>query len=113
MTLPISARRPQISPPLPRAFHGGSDCPQHTSSSGADLTNEIVSQFLAQDIRNNLIELKYDITPRISAHLGYFYQARTIADYSATFDTGEIYLPGGATAHWRMNFSRRVAIARW
>ena len=97
MTLPISSATPaNFSTTCPAPFTAV-DCPQHTSSSGADLTNEIVSQFLAQDIRNNLIELKYDITPRISAHLGYFYQARTIADYSATVDTGEIYLPGGAT----------------
>ena len=60
------------------------------------MTNELVSQFLGQNIRSNTIELKYDITHRVSAYLGYMYTARTIADFSATFDTGEIYFPGGA-----------------
>ena len=60
------------------------------------MTNELVSQFLGQNIRSNTIELKYDVTRRVSAHVGYLYTARTIADFSATFDTGEIYFPGGA-----------------
>lgn len=81
----------------PTAPYNGPLCPQHNTSSGADVTNELVSQFLGQNIRSNTIELKYDITHRISAYAGYMYTARTIADFSATFDTGEIYFPGGAT----------------
>ena len=40
--------------------------------------------------------MKYDFTRRLSAYVGYEYTARTIQDFSATWDTGEIYLPGGA-----------------
>ena len=35
------------------------------------MTNELVSQFLGQNIRSNTIELKYDFTRRVSAYLGY------------------------------------------
>ncbi|MGC1417774.1 MAG: hypothetical protein WA817_20980 [Candidatus Acidiferrum sp.] len=70
-------------------------CPQHSTSSAADLTNEIASQFLAQNIKSNTLELEYDFTRRYSAHIGYFYENRTIASEDATFDTGEYYFPGG------------------
>ncbi len=70
----------------PAAPYNGPTCPQHSTSSGADVTNELVSQFLGQNIRSNTIELKYDFTRRISAHIGYLYEARTIADFSATLD---------------------------
>ena len=81
----------------PTAPYNSTSCPQHTSSSGPDVEDEYTQQFLGQNVRNNLVELKYDFTNRISAHVGYFYEARTIADFGATFDVNEIYLPGGAT----------------
>lgn len=72
-------------------------CPQHTASSAADLTNEISSQFLAQNLKSNTFEVQYDFTKRYSADIGYLYTNRTIASMSAVFDTGEFYFPGGAT----------------
>jgi hypothetical protein len=72
-------------------------CPVHTTSSAADVTGELVQQYLAQRMLTNTIELKYDFTRRVSAHIGYMYTDRTIADFSATSDTGEIYFPGGAS----------------
>jgi hypothetical protein len=96
--LPISAVTPAtFATVCPAAPFNQAACPQHNSSSGADVTNEFVSQFLGQDVKRNLIELRYDFTRRASAHIGYMYSARTISDFSATFDTGEIYFPGGAT----------------
>ena len=96
LLLPISTVTPAtFATVCPTAPYNGPLCPQHNSSSGADATNELVSQFLGQNIRSNTIELKYDITHRLSAYAGYMYTARTIADFSATYDTGEIYLPGG------------------
>ena len=79
------------------APYNGPNCPQHNSSSGADVTNELVSQFLGQNVRSNTFEVRYDLTQRVNAYLGYAYTARTIEDFSATFDTGEIYFPGGPT----------------
>ena len=70
-------------------------CPQHSTSSSADVTDEIASQYLSQNRRNNLFEVKYDFTHRLSAYVGYDFEARTIQDFSATWDTGELYLPGG------------------
>ena len=97
LLLPIAAVTPAtFATVCPTAPYNGPLCPQHNSSSGADITNELVSQFLGQNIRSNTIELKYDITHRLSAYAGYMYTARTIADFSATFDAGEIYFPGGA-----------------
>jgi hypothetical protein len=97
LLLPIATVTPaNFATDCPAPPYNGPLCPQHNSSSGADITNELVSQFLGQNIRSNTIELKYDITHRISAYAGYVYTARTIADFSATFDAGEIYFPGGA-----------------
>jgi hypothetical protein len=98
LLLPVAMITPStFATVCPMAPFNGPLCPQHNSSSGADVTNELVSQFLGQNIRSNTIELKYDLTHRISAYAGYMYSARTIADFSATFDAGEIYLPGGPT----------------
>ncbi len=97
LTLPISPATPANFAALcPPPFTGAS-CPQHSASSGPDVLNEAVSQFLGQDLKSNLIEVKYAFTEHVSAYLGYFYQARTIDDFAATFDTSEIYFPGGAT----------------
>jgi hypothetical protein len=98
LLLPISMVSPGTFATIcPTAPYNGPNCPQHNTSSGADVTDELVSQFLGQNIRSNTIELKYDISRRVSAYAGYMYTARMIADYSATFDTGEIYFPGGPT----------------
>jgi len=72
-------------------------CPQHTASSASDVTNEIASQFLAQNIKSNTLELQYDFTRRYNAHIGYLYTNRTIASMAATFDVGEFTFPGGPT----------------
>ena len=74
----------------------GLNCPQHSSSSGADVTGELASRFLGQNRRSNTFEVKYDFTRRLSGYAGYEFTARTIQDFSATWDAGEIYLPGGA-----------------
>lgn len=73
-------------------------CPQHTAGSGADLTNGLASTFLGQNLKCNTLQLQYDFTPRLGAHIGYLYTNRTIAQYSDTNDTQLIYFPGGATA---------------
>jgi len=78
------------------APYTGVNCPQHSASSGADVTNELATSFLGQNRRSNTFEVKYDFTRRVSAYVGYEFTARTIQDFSATWDTGEIYLPGGA-----------------
>ncbi len=98
LLLPIAMVTPATFAALcPAAPYNGPNCPQHNSSSLSDVTNEVVSQFLGQNIRSNTFEVKYDLTRRIDAYVGYMYTARTISDFSATFDTGEIYFPGGPT----------------
>jgi len=105
LLLPISVFTPAtFSTVCPSAPFNGPNCPQHNTSSLADVTGEFVSRFLGQKIQRNLIELKYDFTRRISAHIGYLYMARNISDFSATFDTGEIYFPGGTAGTAANNF---------
>jgi hypothetical protein len=95
----------QVSPTTPGNFaalcpaapYNQTSCPLHSSSSGADVTNELTSQFLGQNLKSNTFELQYDFTKRFSAHLGYLYTNRIISQFSATWDTGETYFPGGAT----------------
>ena len=81
----------------PVAPYNQASCPQHTSSSAADVTNEIAMQFLGQNIKSNTLEAQYDFSRRYSASIGYLYTNRTIASADQTFDTGEFYFPGGAT----------------
>jgi hypothetical protein len=73
-------------------------CPQHSASSAADVITGLASSFLGQNLKSNTLELQYDFTRRFSAHIGYLYANRTIAQFSDTNDTGLIYFPGGATA---------------
>jgi len=100
LLLPISTATPaNFATICPTAPYNSSLCPQHTSGSAADVTSELDSQYLAQNLRSNTIELKYDFTRRYSAYAGYMYAARTIADFGAIFDAGEIYFPGGSTGN--------------
>lgn len=73
-------------------------CPQHASSSAADVVTGLASTFLGQNLKSNTLEMQYDFSRRYSAHVGYLYTDRTIAEFSDTNDTGLIYFPGGATA---------------
>jgi hypothetical protein len=103
LLLPIAEVTPADFATLcPTAPYNGPNCPQHAAPSGsspsgssADVVNELVSQFLGQNLKSNIFELHYDFTSRISARLGYEYTSRAISDFSATWDTGEIYFPGG------------------
>ncbi|MBZ5707497.1 MAG: hypothetical protein LAN63_19305 [Acidobacteriia bacterium] len=53
-------------------------CPQHSLSSGPDMTSDLFNNFLKQDSKLNTIELEYDLTSRISGHLGYRFERRNI-----------------------------------
>jgi hypothetical protein len=79
----------------PAAPYNQAGCPLHSSSSGADATNELVYQFLGQNLKSNTFELEYDFTKRLSGHIGYEYTNRTIAQMADTYDVGETYFPGG------------------
>ncbi len=70
-------------------------CPSHSASSSADAVNGPTSKFLAQNVRSNIFQVQYDFSKRLTGRIGYEYTARTIADFSATFYTGEVYFPGG------------------
>jgi hypothetical protein len=80
----------------PGAPFNQASCPQHTSSSAADITNEVAMQFLGQNIKSNTLEAQYDFNRRYSGSIGYLYTNRTISSAAQTFDTGEFYFPGGA-----------------
>jgi hypothetical protein len=71
-------------------------CPQHSTSSAADVINGLASTFLGQNLKSNTLELQYDFTRRYGAHIGYLYTNRTIAQFSDTTDTEMIYYPGGS-----------------
>ena len=73
-------------------------CPQHAASSAADVTTGLASTFLGQNLKSNTLELQYDFSKRVSAHVGYLYTNRTISQFSDTNDSGLIYFPGGPTA---------------
>ena len=82
----------------PAAPYSQAGCPLHTTGSGADVTNQLAYQFLGQNLKSNTFELQYDFSKRLSGRIGYVYTNRTIAQFSATFNTGETYFPGGTGA---------------
>lgn len=53
-------------------------CPQHSASSGADITLDNRTDFLRQDQKINTFELEYDFTKRVTGHVGYRYERREI-----------------------------------
>lgn len=73
-------------------------CPQHTLTSAADVTTGLASTFLGQNLKSNTLELQYDFSKRLSAHVGYLYTNRIISQFSDTNDSGLIYFPGGPGA---------------
>jgi hypothetical protein len=73
-------------------------CPQHTATSAADVTTGLASTFLGQNVKSNTLELQYEFSRRLSAHIGYLYTNRTISQFSDTNDSGLVYFPGGPTA---------------
>jgi len=92
----VSSAAPAMFAALcPAAPYNQAGCPLHTSSSGADVTNELSYQFLGQNLKSNTFELQYDFKKRLTGRIGYLYTSRTIAQFSATFDAGETYFPGG------------------
>jgi hypothetical protein len=72
-------------------------CPQHLTTSAADVITGLASSFLGQNLKSNTLEVEYDLNRRVMAHIGYLYTNRTIAQFSDTNDSGLIYFPGGAT----------------
>jgi hypothetical protein len=57
-------------------------CPQHSSSSGADIIHDSLFTFLRQDSKMNLIEVEYDVTPRVTGHVGWRFERRNITNDS-------------------------------
>jgi hypothetical protein len=53
-------------------------CPQHNTSSGADLTTEEFTNFLGHNQKLNTFEVEYDFTRRITSYLGFRYLRRDI-----------------------------------
>jgi len=105
LTLPLSlfsqnspATATSFATLCPAAPYNQAGCPLHTSSSGADVTNEVSYQFLGQNLRSNTFEVQYDVNKRFSGRVGYLYTDRIISEMSDVFDTGETYFPGGGTA---------------
>jgi hypothetical protein len=69
--------------------------PIHSTSSLADISVVVNSNFLKQDEKTNLAELEYQFSPRFGARLGYRYRHRAIDDnFFAT--TNEIFFPNNA-----------------
>lgn len=104
LLLPIAQVNEANFATLCPAPFNGPNCPQHTSGSPADIVSQLVSQFLGQNMKSDTVELQYQVSRRVDARIGYSYTDRTIADFSATFDTGEAYFPGGATANTGNDF---------
>jgi hypothetical protein len=73
-------------------------CPQHKSSSEADIALGVHQRYLGQEIRTNTFMLEYQFTPRWGARLGYRYLNRKVHDFDAIFYDHEIFFPGPTAA---------------
>jgi hypothetical protein len=79
-------------------------CPQHapatstSAGSAADVIEGLASTFLGQNLKSNTLELQYDFNRRVSAHIGYLYTGRTIAQFGpdGPTDTELVYFPTNA-----------------
>ena len=98
MLLPVSQFTPSTFASICPAPYTATACPQHISASPADFTNGFDSTFLGQNLKNNTFQLQYDFSPRFMGRIGYVYENRKIADFDASFDSAEIYYPGGPAA---------------
>jgi hypothetical protein len=76
-------------------------CPQHTTSSPADVFSGVAIRFLGQKVKYNTFEVDYDFTRRLGARVGLRYGNRLLSDlnaltYSGT-GLGEVFFPGAHT----------------
>ncbi len=97
MLLPIISFAPATFNTICHSPYTAATCPQHASGSGPDSETEVKSTFFGQNLKQNTFQLLYDFSKRFTARVGYRYANRQIADFSSSFDTGEIYYPGGPT----------------
>jgi hypothetical protein len=97
MLLPIVNFTPATFNTICPAPYTAASCPQHASGSGADITSLVDSNFLGQNLKQNTLQLQYDLSRRLSGRVGYRYTNRKIAQFNSSFNTAEIYFPGGST----------------
>jgi hypothetical protein len=76
---------------------GVAGLPVHSSSSGADVSQILNSNFLKQDEKTNLAELEYQFNSKMGARLGFRFRHRAIAD-NAYSTTGDVFFPGPTAA---------------
>jgi len=55
-------------------------CPQHNASSGPDVNQDFLNQFLRQDTKLNTFQVEYDFSRRVTGYVGYRYERREITD---------------------------------
>ena len=66
-------------------------CPQHTSSSGADVITDSLTDFLRQATTLNTFEVEYEFTPRYSGYIGYRFERRNITDINSDNQVSVFY----------------------
>lgn len=94
---PLANGAPTFTSICPAPYNGAT-CPQHNGSNSADISNTTYSNFLGQRMLSNTIQVGVDFTRRISGHLGYRYEKRTISEFAASQLLAATYYPGGSTA---------------
>lgn len=91
---PANVFTPTVTTPLTCAAPAGTvpGTPVHTTSSLADISVIVDSNFLKQDVKTNLAEFEYQFSRKIGARLGFRYRHRAIDDnfFEAK---NEIYFP--------------------
>jgi hypothetical protein len=84
--------------PNPITLVFATTCPQHTSSSGADISTGLYTYYLAQDAKYNTIQFEHDFAKWAGIRGGFRYSHRDIADSTFSFINSEIFFPGPTAA---------------
>jgi hypothetical protein len=66
-------------------------CPQHTSSSGADVITDSLTDFLRQSDTLNTLELEYAMNPKYGGYIGFRYGHRNILDANSDNQVSVFY----------------------
>ena len=71
---------PGPAPPASCLTITSAGCPQHSTSSPADVISAVASRFLGQNTKVNTFDLEYDFTRHFGGRIGYRYRTRRITE---------------------------------
>src|SRR5581483_5091489 len=88
---PSLTTSPNVYSPTACPTATSAGCPQHTSSSGADVITDSLTDFLRQSQTVNTFEIEYQFMRRLRSYLGYRFERRNITDINSDNQVSVFY----------------------